>query len=77
MNRKKRSKAERINEQLRLELLKLDPSKKEPPPADTDKVRYRKGEKLVYDEQLGGWFKVVDPFSHSFTKMRPDSDEKT
>ena len=77
MNRKKRSKAERINEQLRLELLKLDPSKKEPTPADTDKVRYRKGEKLVYDEQLGGWFKVVDPFSHSFTKMRPDSDEKT
>ena len=74
MNRKKRSKAERINEQIRLELLKLDPSKKEPPPADTDKVRYRKGEKLVYDEQLGGWFKVVDPFSQTFTKMRPDSD---
>jgi len=68
MNRKKRSKAERINEQIRLELLKLDPSKKEPPPADTDKVRYRKGVKHIYDEQLGGWYKVIDPFFTDFYK---------
>ena len=74
MNRKKISIAERINEQIRLELLKLDPSKKEPPPADTDKVRYRKGEKHVYDEQMGKWYKVIDPFSHTFTKRRPDCD---
>ena len=52
MNRKKRSKAERINEQIRLELLKLDPSKKEPPPADTDKVRYRKGVKHILFHRL-------------------------
>ena len=73
-SRKKRTKAERINEQLRLELLKLNPSRKEPPPADTDKVRYRKGVKHIYDEQLGGWYKVIDPFSQTFTKRRPDSD---
>tara|TARA_Y100000296_G_scaffold24851_1_gene29265 strand:+ start:3056 stop:3283 length:228 start_codon:yes stop_codon:yes gene_type:complete len=71
-SRKKKIKTERINEQLRLELLKLKSPESEPVITDSANEKIKDGEKYVFDKQLGGWFKVVDPFSAVYTKRRPD-----
>tara|TARA_Y100001951_G_scaffold8390_1_gene5267 strand:+ start:2336 stop:2563 length:228 start_codon:yes stop_codon:yes gene_type:complete len=71
-NRKKKFKTERINEQIRLELLKLKSPEQEPVITDSINEKIKDGEKYVFDKQLGGWFKVVDPFSAVYTKRRPD-----
>lgn len=71
-NRKKRFKTDRINEQIRLELLKLKPS--EPVITDSANEKIKDGQKYVFDKQLDGWFKVIDPFATVYTKRRPDSD---
>ena len=71
-NRKKKFKTERINEQIRLELLKLKSPESEPVITDSVNERIKDGQKYVFDKQLGGWFKVIDPFSQVYTKRRPD-----
>ena len=71
-NRNKKFKTERINEQIRLELLKLKSPEQEPVITDSINEKIKDGEKYVFDKQLGGWFKVVDPFSAVYTKRRPD-----
>ena len=71
-NRKKKFKTERINEQIRLELLKLKSPEQEPVITDSINEKIKDGEKYVFDKQLGGCFKVVDPFSAVYTKRRPD-----
>ena len=71
-SRKKKIKTERINEQIRLELLKLKSPEQEPVITDSINEKIKDGEKYVFDKQLGGWFKVVDPFSAVYTKRRPD-----
>jgi len=71
-SRKKKFKTERINEQIRLELLKLKSPEQEPVITDSINEKIKDGEKYVFDKQLGGWFKVVDPFSAVYTKRRPD-----
>ena len=71
-SRKKKIKTERINEQIRLELLKLKSPESEPVITDSVNERIKDGQKYVFDKQLGGWFKVIDPFSQVYTKRRPD-----
>ena len=74
ISRKKRLKTDRINEQLRRELLRLEPSKPEPVITNSANEKIKDGQKYVFDKQLDGWFKVVDPFAAVYTKRRPDSD---
>ena len=71
-SRKKRLKTDRINEQLRLELLKLKSPEPEPVITDSANEKIKDGQKYVFDKQLNGWYKVVDPFSAVYTKRRPD-----
>ena len=71
-SRKKKFKTHRINEQLRLELLKLKTPEPEPVIANDSNEMIRNGNKYVFNEQMGSLLKVVDPFSAVYTKKRPD-----
>ena len=55
-----------------LELLKIKTPEPEPVIANDSNEMIRNGNKYVFNEQMGSWLKVVDPFSAVYTKKRPD-----